>query len=165
MSTVETFINSYEFCRARTLAALDEIEKQPDPRAVLSWRPGPGRAHIGWQLMHVAVTEEIFATERLAPEKAGSWTELWPRFRGGSTPDDDVLEAATVRRVLEGSRGHLLHTLRQIGEDRLDEIPPALAERKLTIRDVLYIIGWHEAHHHGQAHITYNLYKASTGNS
>lgn len=163
MSTVETLIASYQFNRARTLDLLSQIEKLPDPQATLAWRPGAARAHIGWQLMHIAVTEEIFATERLAPAKAGAWTELWPRFRGGSTPDDNAPSPAAIRQVFDGAREHLLATLREYGEDRLGEIPPALAQRKLTVRDCLYIIGWHEAHHHGQAHITLNLYRAAHG--
>jgi hypothetical protein len=62
---------------------------------------------------------------------------------------------------LTGAREHLLSTLREIGDDRLDEIPAALRERKLTIRDVYSLVPWHEAHHQGQAHLTLNLYKAS----
>lgn len=158
MSIAETFMRSYDFYRQRTLGLLDKIEAQPEPRVALAWRPGPGRAHIGWQLLHIGVTEEIFATERLMPEKSGAFTDLWPRFRGGSTPDDDVPEPATIRRVLADSRNHLLETLRHFGDERLGEIPQALAARKLTIRDVLYILGWHEAHHQGQAHITLNLF-------
>jgi uncharacterized damage-inducible protein DinB len=161
MSVSETLIQSIEFTRARTLGFLDGIEKLPDPQAVLAWRPGPGRAHIGWQLAHIAITEEIFATERLAPQKEAHWKELWPRFRGGSTPDDDVPSAATIRAILAGSREHLLATLREIGDNRLDEIPEALRERKLTVRDVYSLIPWHEAHHQGQSHLTLNLYKAS----
>ncbi len=122
---------------------------------------GTRPTHIGWQLMHIAITEEIFATERLAPQKQAQWKELWPRFRGGSTPDDDVPTSATVRSVLAGAREHVLATLREIGDDRLEEIPEALRERKLTIRDVLSLIPWHEAHHQGQAHLTFNLLKAS----
>jgi uncharacterized damage-inducible protein DinB len=158
MSTVTTFIETYKFNRERTLGLLDKIEGQPEPRAALAWRPGPGRAHIGWQLLHIGVTEEIFSTERLMPEKLAAFTELWPRFRGGSTPDDDVPDAATIRRVLTESRAHLLETLSHFGNERLGEIPAALAARGLTVRDVLDIIGWHEAHHQGQAHITLNLY-------
>lgn len=141
MSTVQTFVGSYKLYRTRTLGLLDNIEKLPNPQGALAWRPGPGRAHIGWQLMHVGVTEELFATERLAPHKAGAFSELWPRFRGGSTPDDDVPSPAVIRRVLAEGREHLLQTLSTIGDDRLEEIPAALAERKLTIRDVLYILG------------------------
>ena len=161
MSTTELLIQSLEFARVRTLGLLDAIEKEPDAQAVLSWRPGPGRAHIGWQLMHVAITEEIFATERLAPQKAAHWKDLWTRFRGGSTPDDDVPTVAMIRDVLKGAREHLLVTLRAIGDDRLDEIPEALRERKLTFRDVFFVLAWHEAHHQGQAHVTLNLHKAS----
>ena len=161
MNATELLIKNLEFVRARTLGFLDSIEKEPDPQAVLSWRPGLGRAHIGWQLMHVAVTEEIFATERLAPQKESHWKELWPRFRGGSTPDDDVPILAMIRDVLTGARERLLGALREIGDARLDEIPEALRERNLTVRDVFFVLAWHEAHHHGQAHLTLNLYKAS----
>ena len=157
----ETLINSYEFNRKRTLGLLDGIEAMDDPQAALGWRPGEGRAHIGWQLMHIGVTEEIFATERLAPDKPGAFTDLWPRFRGGSTPDDDVPAPAQIRQVLTDGRAHLLDTLARFGEKDLAWIPEALKARNLTLHDVLHIIGWHEAHHQGQAHITLNLYKVS----
>jgi len=111
-------------------------------------------------LMHIGVTEELFASERLAPDKPGKWTELWPRFRGGSKPDDDVPTLAEIRDLLAASRQRLLETLATYNDDRLGEIPPALAERKLTMRDVLFLLSWHESHHQGQAHATLNSYKA-----
>ena len=161
MSATELSIKNLEFARARTLGLLEGIAKEPDPQAILAWRPGAGRSHIGWQLLHIAITEEIFATERLVPQKESQWKELLPRFRGGSTPDDDVPSVGMIREVLTGAREHLLGTLRAIGDDRLDEIPEALRERKLTVRDVFFILAWHEAHHQGQSHLTWNLYKAS----
>jgi uncharacterized damage-inducible protein DinB len=161
MSKFATFIEAYKFNRDRTLATLDSIAKEPDPRAVLAWRPGPGRAHIGWQLMHIGITEELFASERLAPHKQGAWQELWPRFRGGSTPDDDVPPPETIRRILDESRERLLATLSEYTDDRLGEIPPALAQRGWPMLVVLQVLSWHESHHQGQAHLTYNLYKAS----
>jgi uncharacterized damage-inducible protein DinB len=161
MSTIETFIKSYEFNRQRTLGLLDKVAKEPQPARVLVWRPGPGRAHIGWQIMHIGITEEIFATERLLPASPKAFADLWPRFRGGSTPDENVPSPDQIREILAASRQHLLETLRTYNEDRLGEIPEALKERKLTVQDVLYIIGFHEAHHQGQAHITFNLYKAT----
>jgi hypothetical protein len=161
MSRISHLIAALEFNRPRTLALLDKIEVEPDPRAVLGWRPGAGRAHIGWQLMHIGVTEELFATERLNPEKPAQWTDLWPRFRGGSTPDDNIPTPAQIREVLQGARQRLLETLATFDDSRLDWIAPALAERKLPLLDVLHILGWHEAHHQGQSHITFNLYKAS----
>jgi uncharacterized damage-inducible protein DinB len=161
MSTTETLIEGYKFNRGRTLDLLATIEKMPLPQSVLAWRPGPGRAHIGWQLMHVAITEEIFATERLAPQKQAAFNELWPRFRGGSRPDDDIPSIDAIRRTLDKSRTHLIETLSDYGDDRLGEIPAAMAARKLTVGTILHVIGWHEAHHQGQAHITLNLYRAA----
>jgi uncharacterized damage-inducible protein DinB len=154
-------LDDYQFNRTRTLGLLDAIAALAGPQQALAWRPGPGRAHIGWQLMHIAVTEDIFASERLAPHKQGLFTELWPRFRGGSTPDDNGPDVATIRHALDASRQHLADTLSHYTEDRLSEIPESLKQRNLTVRDVLSIIGWHEGHHQGQAHITLNLYKAS----
>ena len=161
MSTTELLIKGLEFARVRTLGLLETIEKEPDCQALLAWRPGPGRAHIGWQLTHIAITEEIFATERLAPHKDAPWKELWPRFRGGSTPDDNVPSASLIRQVLTGSRQQLLATLRAMGDANLDIIPDALRERGFTVRDVFFVLAWHEAHHQGQSHLTFNMYKAS----
>jgi uncharacterized damage-inducible protein DinB len=161
MSTIDILIKSFAFNRGRTLAMLDDIEKLPDPQAALAFRLGPGRAHPAWQLMHVGITEELFASERLAPEKPGKWTELWPRFRNGSKADDDIPTPAAIRQILKESRARLLDTLATYTDARLGEIPPALAERKLTFHDALHILSWHEAHHHGQAHATLNSYRAS----
>lgn len=160
MSTVAVFLDAYRFNREKTLELLDKIGKEPDPAQVLSWRPGPGRANIGWQLTHIGVSEEIFATERLNPSRPGAFTDLWPKFRGGSTPQDQSPPIATIRRVLDESRQHLVETLGGYGEARLEEIPPAMADRKLTMRQILALLGWHESHHQGQAHITFNLYQA-----
>jgi hypothetical protein len=161
MSTISIMIESMKFNRARTLATLDEIDKLANPGAALAFRLGPGRAHVGWQILHIGITEELFASERLAPDRPGKWKELWPRFRGGSKPDDDVPGAALIRQILGESRERLLETLAKYSDDRLGEIPPALAERKLTFRDVLNILSWHEAHHQGQAHVMLNSYRAS----
>lgn len=158
MNILETLMKSFEFNRTRTLGLLDKLEKDANPTLALGWRPGLGRAHIAWQLMHIGVTEEIFATERLRPEKEAHFTELWPRFRGGSTPDDVIPTAAQIREVLAASREHLRETLSHFNESHLSVIPAALKERGLTIHDVLHIIAWHEAHHQGQAHITLNLF-------
>jgi len=159
-NAVDHFVRSYAFNRERTLGLLDTIEKLPDPGSALSWRPGPGRAHIGWQLMHIAVTEDVFASERIG-QKPGKFADVWPRFRGGSTPDDDVPTAEQIRQVLAQTRTHLLEALAQYDASRLEEIPDALKQRGWSVRTVLSVIGWHEAHHQGQAHITLNLFKAA----
>src|SRR5687767_10578048 len=104
MSTIHSLIQSMQFNRSRTLGLLDRVEKEPEPQAILGWRPGPGRAHIAWQLTHVAITEELFATERLALDLKPNYSDLIPRFKGGSTPDDNIPAAEDMRRILTESR-------------------------------------------------------------
>ena len=161
MSTIQTLMSAYQFNRPRTLAVLDKIEQEKEPQKILGWRPGPGRAHIAWQLTHIGITEELFATERLAPGTKPAFADLAPRFKGGSTPDDEIPQAALIRRVLTESRAHLLETLGSFGDKDLGWIPDFFKERKLALADVLNLLAWHEAHHQGQAHITLHLYKAT----
>lgn len=160
MNRFDVARKGFELNRTRTLALLDKVEQEPVPLAALGRRPGPGRAHLAWQLLHIAMTEELFATERLVPGTTPQYPELVARFRGGSTPDDDIPSAAEIRRLLQETREHLLATLATFREEQLSWISPALAQRGLTVDDVLDILSWHEAHHQGQAHLTFNLYKA-----
>lgn len=160
MSVIRIISECWEFNRQRTLATLDAVEQMSDPKKVLAWRPGTGRAHIAWQLMHVGITEELFATERLigtAPE----FPELVPRFRGGSTPDDEIPDVATIRNVLEMSRQHLLNTVATFSDNDLQTVPEAFRERGWTLGTILHVLAWHEPHHQGQAHLTLNLFKAA----
>lgn len=161
MNLFDTFRQQYEFNRGRTLGLLDRIEQEPQPQRVLGWRPGAGRAHIAWQLMHVGVTEELFAAERLV-QKAGRFHDLRERFRGGSTPDDNIPSATEIRDVLAGGRADLLETLAGFQLSQLNDILwEARDGRRLSLLSILQIISWHEPHHQGQAHITFNLYKAA----
>ena len=164
LPVIDMTLQLLDFIRERTLATLATIEKLPDPAKGLGWRPGPGRAHIAWQLTHVGITEELFATERLLGT-APAYADLVPRFKGGSTPDDNIPALSTIRDVLAQSREHLRMTLSQVSEADLATIPPTLPpglkERGFTVAKVLQILPWHEAHHQGQAHITLNLLKAS----
>jgi uncharacterized damage-inducible protein DinB len=163
MSTLHSLIAACQFNRPRTLGLLDKIEQDKEPQTILGWRPGRGRAHIAWQLMHIGITEELFATERLSPGAKPAFADLVPRFKGGSTPDDEIPAAALIRRVLNESRAHLLETLGRFGDKDLGTIPEGFKERKLPLVDILHILAWHEPHHQGQSHITLNLYRAAHG--
>jgi hypothetical protein len=161
MNTIETFIKAYEFNRVRTLALLDKIAADGEARKIVGWRPGTGRAHIAWQLTHLGITEQLFATERLVPGTKPAFADLVPRFKGGSTPDDDIPPVDLVRRVLTESRAALIQTLSRFSESDLTMKPEAFKERNWTLHDVLHVLAWHEPHHQGQAHITLNLYNAA----
>lgn len=159
-STISVLLDVMDFCRVRTLMTLDEIAKLPDPAAVLGWRPGPGRAHIGWQLTHIGITEELTATERMLGTTP-AYADLVPRFKFGSVPDDDIPSVEQIREVLAGSRKHVLECFARFSDADLDTIPQWYQERGWNIRRILQILSWHEAHHQGQAHITFNLWKAA----
>lgn len=159
MHPFATYFKLFDFHRQRTLLTLDEVARQPDPAAVLGWRPGPGRAHIAWQLMHVGITEVLFATERLLGTMP-PYPELIPRFKGGSTPDDEIPAIELIQQVLADGRSHLLKTLEGFEAEDLPKIPKWFEQRGWTLERVLEVVAWHEAHHQGQAHLTLNLWKA-----
>src|SRR3954462_11986773 len=100
-SDIRSFL---EFARKKTMETLDAIAKRPDAAAVLGWRPGPGRAHIGWQLMHIAATDDRHLTVRMK-QAAPAEEENVKRFAGGSTPDDNnVPSVDEIRRYLNERR-------------------------------------------------------------
>lgn len=162
MSIISTTIGIWELNRFQTIALLDRVAQLPHPQEVLGWRPGPGRAHIAWQLMHIAITEELFATERLVGTRPAD-PELAARFRGGSTPDDTIPTVEDVRNTLQESRQHLLDTIGRFSDSDLDTIPETFKDRGWSIGRILQVLTWHEPHHQGQAHLTLNLYKAQQG--
>ena len=144
--------------RRKTLELLDAIAARPDAAAVLGWRPGPGRAHIGWQLMHIAATDDRHLGVRMKSGAAAE-PELVRRFAGGSTPDDTVPTPAEIRRYLTERRQEMLAHLGTLSEAEVGAKPNAQAP--WTYRDWVQVLSWHEAHHQGQAHLTFNLYKAA----
>ena len=160
MSTIRAMLDVMELCRIRTITTLEEVAKLPDASSVLGWRPGPGRAHIAWQLTHIGITEELTATERLQGTDP-AFGDLVPRFKFGSVPDDKIPSVELIRQVLAESREHVRSCFSELREEDLETIPKWYLERGWNVRRILQILCWHEAHHQGQAHITLNLWKAS----
>lgn len=160
MSIIETTLDIWRFNRTRTLATIEACVETGRADEVLGWRPGEGRAHIAWQLVHVGITEELFATERLLGGSP-AFADLVPRFKGGSTPDDDIPSVETIRTLLTESREHLEATIAGFSEADLDVIPEPFRERGWTLGRILQVLAWHEPHHQGQAHITLNLWRAA----
>src|SRR5438874_1947779 len=151
-------IDSLDFNRQKTLGFLDNLAKDPNARVILGWRPGPGRAHIAWQLMHIAATDDRHVHVRMlggSPQEP----EFVGRFAGGSTPDDDIPPLEEIRRYLTRQRQELLAHLKSLADAALDTKPNEQAP--WTYREWLKVLAWHEAHHQGQAHLALNLYKVS----
>jgi uncharacterized damage-inducible protein DinB len=40
---------------------------------------------------------------------------------------------------------------------------PAAGGKQRSVDDTMLVLIWHEAHHQGQIHLTWNLYKAAHG--
>jgi hypothetical protein len=155
---IETYTAAWKFNRSKTLQSLEQVEKLPNPSAILGWRPGVGRAHCAWQWMHIAVTEELFATSRLFGQEPGL-SPFIERFRGGSTPDDEIPDLLTLRESLEVSRSQLLNAIEKFNDNDLNMIPEPIKDRGWSLRTVMQVLAWHESHHHGQIHLTLNLWK------
>jgi predicted CopG family antitoxin len=145
-----------EFSRRKTLELLDNIAGRPEAAAILAWRPGPGRAHIGWQLMHIAATDDRHVHVRMMGGQPTE-PELVQRFAGGSTPDDDVPSVDVIRQYLADRRRDLLELLQGLPESALPTRPNEQAP--WTYHEWFKVLAWHEAHHEGQAHLTLNLYR------
>lgn len=144
--------------RAKTLELLDAVERAPDPPALLGWRPGPGRAHLAWQLMHIAATEDRHLHLRMLGGEPGE-PAFVQRFASGSVPDDDIPSVAIIRKYLADRRDELLAHLRGLSPDALATKPHAAAP--YAYADWFEVLALHEPYHHGQAHLTYNLFRAT----
>ncbi len=110
--------------------------------------------------MHIAITEELFATDRLR-KSASELTDWIPQYQKGSIADDQIPALDVIRDVLAHSRKNLLDALSQIDDTDLDQIPEGLQERGWTNRFALQVICWHEAHHQGQSHFLLNSWKSA----
>ncbi len=149
-----------EFARKRTLDLFDTLAKRPDAQQVLAWRPGPGRAPIGWQLMHLGATDDRHLHVRMGSGEPTN-PDYVRRFAGGSTPDDNIPSLDEIRRYAMERRQAVLERLRSLRDDQLGKKPTEQAP--WTFQEWAQVLAWHEAHHHGQAHLALNLYKAAHG--
>ena len=156
----DTLLAGMDFARARLLGTLDAIEKSGrDPADVLAWRPGPGRAHIGWQAMHCAATHDKYVNVNL---KGGKPVDeaLVAAYGGGSTPSDQAVPTLpAIRAVMENQYRAFREYVSGLGPDDYGRKMP----NGRTVGESVLLLTWHEAHHQGQIHLTWNLYKAANG--
>ena len=147
-----------QMARKKTLETLAAIEKRPDAAAVLAWRPGPGRAHIAWQIMHIGATDDRHLHARMRAGEPRD-PEMVRRFAGGSVPDDAVPTIAEIRAYLESRRKEMIEHFDGLDEAAMATKPNDKAPWPYV--EWFQVLVWHEAHHQGQAHLTLNLYRAA----
>jgi uncharacterized damage-inducible protein DinB len=157
---LNTLIAAMDLSRTRLLDELSTIEKSvADTAPVLAWRPGPGRAHIGWQFTHCAATHEKFL-KRFTNEPADE--KLVADFAANSTPSDtNIPTSKAIRDLLSGKYEALRTWLAAQTPRDLTRMVPAAGGKQRSVADTILVLIWHEAHHHGQIHLTWNLYKAA----
>ena len=160
----DTILANLDFSRARLLGTLDAIEKSgQDMTKVLAWRPGPGRAHLGWQFMHCAATHDRYLNVGLKRAAEPSDAYLVANFAGGSTPsDDNVPSVSAIRDELSKHFDALRKYVRTLSPADLDR-RFMMGKVERGAGESLILIAWHEAHHQGQIHLTWNLYKVAHG--
>jgi uncharacterized damage-inducible protein DinB len=147
-----------DHARKKTLELLDSIAALPNAAAVLGWRPGPGRAHLAWQFMHIAATDDRHLNVRMRGGEPAS-ADFVKRFAGGSTPDDAIPSGEQIRTYLTERRRALADHLAQLRDVDLSTKPTPQAPWPYD--EWFRVLAWHEAHHQGQAHLTLNLYRAA----
>jgi hypothetical protein len=160
----DTLIAALEFSRARLLGELETIQKSgQDPAKVLAWRPGPGRAHIAWQAMHCAATHDRYLNVGVLQQSAKD-EALVRDFAGGSKPSDqNVPTLATIQEKLAVNLDALKQFVSTQSPQSLEKQLPAPGGKTRSLAESLILLTWHEAHHQGQIHLTWNLYKAAHG--
>lgn len=159
----ETLIATSDFTRARLLGTLDAIEKSgQDTAKVLAWRPGAGRAHIAWQAMHCAATHNKYFNVFILQKPAPTAPELVQAYGGGSVPSDaGIPSLAEVRSALEAQFSPLRDYAKGLSSEQLRVTVKLPNGSTRTVGESIILLAWHEAHHQGQIHLTWNLYKAA----
>lgn len=161
---IPTLIAGMEFARARTLGLLSTIESSgQDVQKVLAWRPAQGRAHIAWQAMHCAATHDRYFNVRI---KGGQPKDeaLVTNFAGGSTPaDKNIPTLAEIRQKLNATFQDAVAIVRSFTPADLAMVQDLPNNTKRSIGESVTLLIWHEAHHQGQMHLTWNLYKQAHG--
>src|SRR5439155_23724941 len=120
--TFADLIESLDYNRTKTLAFIDTLAKQENVQKALGWRPGPGRAHLAWQLMHIAATDDRHVHVRMLGGQPQE-PKYVERFAGGSTPDDDVPSLETIKSYLKSQRDELLAHLKKQPDSALKTKP------------------------------------------
>ena len=152
-----TLIEQMQFNRMVTLRLLDEIEKTGRADQVLRWSAGPGRAPIGWHFMHIASTEDQFASRMLGQKELIS--EAYQKeFSSQKQAGKTVPSLKEIRSYLEKTRDASVIAVENFHLGRSAEKPSE--EAPFDYGTLLKILPFHEAHHQGQAQATFNLYKA-----
>jgi hypothetical protein len=159
-----TLLALTEYNRNRLVGSLDAIEKSGhDAGKVLGWRPGAKRAHLAWQFLHCAATHDKYLNTYLLG-KSPTDEKLIAGFGGGSTPiDDGIPTFSAVRETLAKFYAPFRSYIASTTPTELARKYTLPNGTERSVGESILLLAWHEAHHQGQIHLTWNLYQASLG--
>jgi hypothetical protein len=159
----QTLLAALDLSHTRLLGELATIEQSgQDMTKVLSWRPAPGRAHLGWQFTHCAATHEKFLKTRFVEQPADE--KLLADFAVNSIPSDsNIPPLASIRQLITTKFDALRTWVADQPPQSFSRMISAGINKQRSVEETILILTWHEAHHHGQIHLTWNLYKAAHG--
>lgn len=153
-------VDQFEFNRGQTLKLIEAIEATGQADRAARWIPPTERVCLGWQLLHIAAAEDNLANKHLEQKDFVS-KELSELSRAEDKLDlcrTKLPPFAEIKAYLANSRQNLKKTIAGLDLRKLDEKPtPDAFGTRYKLMNV-YI--WHEAHHQGQAHLSFNMYKA-----
>lgn len=158
-----TLLANVDWARSKLLASLDAIEKGAgaDVQQALGWRPAPGRAHIAWQAMHCAASLDKILNVRIKGGQPVDAT-LLADFASGSTPSDaNVPDLATIRATLARTFADWRAFVAGVSAAELDRTIVVPNAPPRTVGEWILNMAWHESHHQGQIHLTWNCYQAT----
>ena len=160
----QTLVSMLDFAHARVLGSLDAIaaSKEP-PEEVLIWRPAKNRAHIAWQALHCAATNDKYLNVNIKGLPQPQTPDLVQRYGGGSVPSDEGQPTlSAIRAALQGSFSPLREYTAGLSPAETERVVGP-ADRQRRIGDSIILLAWHYAHHQGQLHLTWNMYRQANG--
>ena len=84
-------------------------------------------------------------------------------FIGGSRVEAGEALLEAIKQTLETTFGEYRGYIAGLTSDELTSKMVGPPERRRSLADSIVLYTWHEAHHQGQIHLTWNLYKAAHG--
>ena len=159
-----TLLAQVDFARSKLLASLDAIEEGAgaDLQKALAWRPAPGRAHVAWQAMHCAASHHKYLHLRYLGRAEPTDRQLCADFAAGSVPSDaNVPDLATIRATLARTFDEYRAYAAGAGAAELARVLTMPNGQQRTVGESIQLMAWHESHHQGQIHLTWNCYQAT----
>jgi uncharacterized damage-inducible protein DinB len=113
--------------------------------------------------MHCAATHDRYLNVGIL-QGAPKDQELVTNFAGGSTPSDsNVPTLPEIRQKLATNYDALKKFAAEQTPQTLQRQFPAPGGKTRSLGEAIILLAWHEAHHQGQIHLTWNQYKAAQG--